>query len=101
MHQVPQRDDRRACRPRKEVFPDLAAIAQLRIQPAGKPTDGGPWGHCATEGALAVHVSSLILAALQRAAAEPAGVALHGVRSAPGLFTGTAAGKQAAQRCKD
>jgi hypothetical protein len=50
---------------------------------------------------LAVHVPSLILAALQRAAAEPAGMALLGGRSAPGLFNASAAGQQAAQRCKD
>jgi DNA-binding PadR family transcriptional regulator len=50
---------------------------------------------------LVVHVSSLILAALQRAVAEPAGMALVGGRSAPGLFSASAAGKQAAQRCKD
>lgn len=50
---------------------------------------------------MAIQVSSLILSALQRAAAEPEGVALVGSRSAQGLFSATAAGKQAAQRCRD
>src|SRR5262245_19990446 len=31
--QLIQRDDRSPARPRKVAFPDLAAIAQLRIQP--------------------------------------------------------------------
>jgi len=50
---------------------------------------------------LAIQVSSLILTALQRAAAEPDGLALVAGRSAPGLFSASAAGKLAAQRCKD
>jgi hypothetical protein len=41
----------------------------------------------------------LVLDALGRAAAAPAGLPLHGSRSAPGLFPTTAAGKQAAQHC--
>lgn len=43
----------------------------------------------------------LILEALGRAAAEPAGVPLHGGKAAAGLFATTAPAKQAAQRCKD
>jgi hypothetical protein len=43
----------------------------------------------------------LILEALGRAAADPAGLPLHGGKTAPGLFAATATGKQAAQRCKD
>ncbi len=45
--------------------------------------------------------TQMVLAALSRAAAEPAGLPLHGSKSEPGLFAGTALGKQAAQRCKD
>jgi hypothetical protein len=45
--------------------------------------------------------AQLILDALNRAALHPEGVPLHGNKSAPGLFPATAAGKQAAQRCKD
>jgi hypothetical protein len=42
----------------------------------------------------------LVLTALSRAAGA-AGTPLHGGKSAPGLFPATAAGKQAAQRCRD
>ena len=42
-----------------------------------------------------------ILAALSRAAASPDGAPLFAARGGPGLFPSTAAGKQAAQRCKD
>jgi hypothetical protein len=42
-----------------------------------------------------------ILDALSRAVAEPAGVPLFGNKSAPGLFTTTAAARQLAQRCKE
>jgi len=45
--------------------------------------------------------TQMILDALGRAVAEPAGVPLHGSKAAPGLFPTTAPGKQAAQRCKD
>jgi hypothetical protein len=45
--------------------------------------------------------SQLILAALSRAAANPAGVPLHGGKAAPGLFPTNAAGKQATQRCQE
>jgi hypothetical protein len=50
---------------------------------------------------LADKSTQLLLAALSRAAADPAGVPLFGSKAQPGLFAGTAAGKQAAQRCKD
>ena len=50
---------------------------------------------------MADRLTPLVLAALARAAAEPAGLPLHGARSSPGLFPGTGPGKQAAQRCKD
>jgi hypothetical protein len=50
---------------------------------------------------LADPSAPLILAALQRAAVEPDGLALWSSKSAPGLFAASAAGKQAAQRCKD
>jgi hypothetical protein len=43
----------------------------------------------------------LILEALSRAAAQPAGLPLHGSKTAPGLFASTAAAKQLARRCKD
>ena len=42
----------------------------------------------------------LVLTALARAAAA-AGTPLHGGKAAPGLFPATAAGKQAAQRCRE
>jgi hypothetical protein len=42
--------------------------------------------------------SQLLLNALSRAAAEPAGLPLHPARGVPGLFPTSAAGKQAAQR---
>jgi hypothetical protein len=42
-----------------------------------------------------------VLAALGRAAADPAGVPLYGSKAQPGLFAGTAAGKQAARHCLD
>jgi hypothetical protein len=45
--------------------------------------------------------TQLVLDALSRAAADPTGVPLHGNKAAPGLFTTNAAGKQAAQLCKD
>jgi hypothetical protein len=45
--------------------------------------------------------TQLVLAALGRAAADPAGVPLHGSKARPGLFAGTAAGKQAARHCLD
>jgi hypothetical protein len=44
--------------------------------------------------------SQLVLSALSRAAARPAGVPLHGTKTTPGLFPTNAAGKQAAQRCQ-
>jgi hypothetical protein len=45
--------------------------------------------------------SQLVLNALTRAAADAAGVPLHGNKAAPGLFPATALGKQAAQRCRE
>src|SRR5205823_4077257 len=45
--------------------------------------------------------SRLVLAALTRAAADPAGVPLVGTRTTPGLFPNTTLGKQAAQRCRE
>ncbi len=42
--------------------------------------------------------SQILLSALSRAAAEPAGLPLHPSRGSPGLFPATAAGRQAAQR---
>jgi hypothetical protein len=50
---------------------------------------------------LADKSTPLILEALSRAAAEPDGFSLFASRSAPGLFNGSPAAKQAAQRCKD
>jgi hypothetical protein len=45
--------------------------------------------------------TQLVLDALSRAVADPAGLPLHGNKTAPGLFAATAAAKQTAQRCKD
>jgi hypothetical protein len=50
---------------------------------------------------LADKSTQLILDALSRAAAEPAGLPLHGGKASPGLFSSTALGRQAAQRCKE
>jgi hypothetical protein len=55
----------------------------------------------AKEGPLADKSVQLILDALGRGVAEPAGLPLYGTRSAPGIFPGTSAGKQAAQHCLD
>lgn len=43
----------------------------------------------------------LILDALTRAAAEPAGLPLFAAKAAPGLFPATASAKAIAQRCRD
>jgi hypothetical protein len=43
----------------------------------------------------------LLLSALSRAVADPAGLPLHGNKKTPGLFATSAAAKQAAQRGKD
>ena len=43
----------------------------------------------------------LILEALSRAAAQPAGLPLHSSKAAPGLFASSAAAKVLAKRCKD
>lgn len=45
--------------------------------------------------------TQLILEALSKAVADPAGVPLHGSKNVPGLFTTAAPAKQAAQRCKE
>jgi hypothetical protein len=45
--------------------------------------------------------AQLVLDALGRAVAEPAGAPLHSGRNSPGLFPASALGRQAAQRCKD
>jgi hypothetical protein len=55
----------------------------------------------ATEGDLASKSTRLMLDALTRAVAEPAGLPLFGVKSAPGLFPPTATARQVAQRCKE
>jgi hypothetical protein len=55
----------------------------------------------AREGKVADKSSSLVLDALSRAAADPAGVPLFIQKTAPGLFAGTATARKAAQRCKE
>jgi hypothetical protein len=55
----------------------------------------------ATEGDLASKSTRLMLDALTRAVAEPAGLPLLSVKSAPGLFPPTATARQVAQRCKE
>jgi hypothetical protein len=50
---------------------------------------------------VADKANQLILAALSRAAAAPAGAPLHGNKTVAGLFPTNAAGKQAAQRCQE
>ena len=45
--------------------------------------------------------SQMVLSALSQAVADPAGLPLHGGKTTPGLFPGTAVGKLAAQRCLD
>ena len=52
------------------------------------------------EGALADKYHNLMLDALTRAAAEPAGLPLLGSKSVAGLFAASAAGKQAAETTK-
>ena len=44
---------------------------------------------------------SLIIEALNRAAADPGGMPLFSSKGTAGLFAGTAAARQAAQLCKD
>ena len=55
----------------------------------------------AKEGALADKSSQLVLDALSRAAVDPTGLPLFQQKTAPGLFSGTALARQAAQRCKE
>lgn len=50
---------------------------------------------------MADKIPQLILDALQRAAAEPAGLPLQAARAAPGLFPAHPQARQAAQLCKD
>ncbi len=50
---------------------------------------------------MADRSTQLLLDALSRAAADPAGVPLYAGKSGPGLFPATAAARLAAQRCKD
>jgi len=49
---------------------------------------------------LADKSSQLVLDALSRAVSEPAGLALFGSKSNPGLFNSTSPARQAAQQCK-
>jgi hypothetical protein len=50
---------------------------------------------------VADKTSQLVLDALSRAVAEPAGLPLLGSKTTPGLFPATAAARPIAQRCKD
>src|SRR5262245_8476880 len=50
---------------------------------------------------MADRSAQLLLAGLGKAVAEPGGLPLVAGRSQPGLFAATAAGRQAAQRCRD
>jgi len=50
---------------------------------------------------LADKLTQLLLDALGKAAAEPAGLPLFGGKAGPGLFPATAAARQAAQRAQD
>lgn len=50
---------------------------------------------------MAEKAQQLILDALQRLAAEPAGLPAFASKTAPGLFANNAAGKQAVQQCQD
>jgi hypothetical protein len=50
---------------------------------------------------MADRSSQLLLDALSRAVADPAGLPLYTSKSVPGLFPATAAARTAAQRCKD
>ena len=50
---------------------------------------------------MADQSDQLVADALRRAAAEPAGLPLHGSKTNPGLFPNTNPAKLAARRCKD
>jgi len=50
---------------------------------------------------MADRTTQLLLDALSRAVADPAGVPLYASKSVPGLFPATPAARPAAQRCKD
>jgi hypothetical protein len=53
----------------------------------------------AKEGLMADKSSTLILEALKKALAEPAGLPLHGTKKLAGLFTASTSAKYAAQHC--
>src|SRR5262249_47992749 len=74
-----------------------------RIMPAPRIRgQAGPGAHHATEGLpLADKSTPLVLEALGKAVADPAGLPLHSGKAKSGLFATNAAGKQAAQHCKD
>ncbi|MFN4259320.1 MAG: hypothetical protein ACK4RK_08470 [Gemmataceae bacterium] len=50
---------------------------------------------------MADKATQMIVDALSRAVADPAGLPLHGTKTATGLFPTTSPARQAAQRCKD
>ncbi|MCI0462023.1 MAG: hypothetical protein L0Z62_34155 [Gemmataceae bacterium] len=50
---------------------------------------------------MADRSTQLLLDALSRAVADPAGLPLYASKSGPGLFPATAAARQTAERCKD
>jgi hypothetical protein len=81
---------------RKALFPDLASFGHPRIMVAP-----GKRRSPAKEGLVADKATQLILGALSRAAAEPAGAWLYGNKTQPGLFAATTLARQAAQRCLD
>ena len=81
-------------RPKRLI--DLASPGRTRHNAA---RDDSP--RQTTEGFLADKSTHLILDALSRAVAEPAGLPLFKAKAAPGLFPATPAARQAAQRCKD
>ncbi len=53
------------------------------------------------EGPVADKSSQIVLEALSKAVADPAGLPLHGSKAVPGLFAGNNSAKQAAQQCKE
>jgi hypothetical protein len=61
----------------------------------------GRGARASAEGVLAELAQRMVLEALTRAAAQPAGLPLFAARGGAGLFTLSAAGKQAARRCQD
>src|SRR5262249_869637 len=76
-------------RRRKAFFPDLASTGELRIMGGRGRSDR------AREGRLVPDKSAqIVVDALCCAAAEPAGLPLHGSKANPGLFANTAPAKQ-------